>query len=93
MPRLFALDHNFPDPIVSVLAEFQADAELVRVDQIDERTDPDQPQAWTLNAINSPHREPWDYLKRFAAHNNRATDEVWAEFKLSPKELATNPLA
>jgi hypothetical protein len=57
------------------------------------RTDPDQPQARTLNAINSPHREPWDYLKRFAAHNNRATDDVWAEFKLSPKQLATNPLA
>ena len=34
MPRLFALDHNFPDPIVSVLAGFQTDAELVRIDQI-----------------------------------------------------------
>lgn len=37
MPRLFALDHNFPDPIVAVLTEFQVDAELVRVDQIDDR--------------------------------------------------------
>jgi hypothetical protein len=34
VPRLFALDHNFPDPIVSVLAGFQTDAELVRIDQI-----------------------------------------------------------
>jgi hypothetical protein len=34
VPRLFALDHNFPDPIVSVLARFQIDAELVRIDQI-----------------------------------------------------------
>ena len=35
--RLFALDHNFPDPIVAVLADFQADADLVRIDQIDAR--------------------------------------------------------
>ena len=35
--QLFALDHNFPDPIVEVLADFQADAELVRIDQIDAR--------------------------------------------------------
>jgi hypothetical protein len=35
VPRLFALDHNFPDPIVAVLGEYQVDAELRRVDQID----------------------------------------------------------
>ena len=167
MPRLFALDHNFPDPIVEVLTEFQADAELVRVDQIDARmpelddwelllalhhhaqpwdglittdssmlsqgpelaaliqtkltlvvaiasghnpvkasgllfaylggickkTDAGRPQAWTLNAVSSPHREPWDFLERFAAHNNRTTDDVWAEFKLSHEALARDPLA
>jgi hypothetical protein len=166
MPRLFALDHNFPDPIVEVLTEFQTDATLVRIDRIDQRMtdlddwelllalrhhpepweglittdssmlnqgpelaaliqtkltlvvavgsghDPvkasgllfaylagickrtrlDQPQAWTLNAASNPHREPWDFLKRFAEHNNRTTDDVWAEFKLSPDELARNPL-
>ena len=37
MPRLFALDHNFPDPIVATLGRFQADAELVRIDAIDAR--------------------------------------------------------
>jgi hypothetical protein len=167
MPRLFALDHNFPDPILEVLTDFQADAALVRVDQIDarmpdlddwelllalhhheepwdglittdssmlnqgpelaaliqtnltlvvaiesghnpvkasgllfaylggicQRTRPDRPQAWTLNAASNPHREPWDFLKRFAVHNNRNTDDVWAEFKLSPEELARDPLA
>ena len=35
--RRFALDHNFPQPIVDVLSDFQADAELVRVDAIDPR--------------------------------------------------------
>ena len=29
MPRLFALDKNFPQPIVSVLSDFQADATLI----------------------------------------------------------------
>lgn len=167
MPRLFALDHNFPDPIVNVLSDFQADAELVRVDRIDprmpdledwellvaihldgspwdgltttdssmlnqgpelaaliqtkltlvvavesghnpvkasgllfaylgaicNRTRPDAPQVWTLNAASNPHREPWDFLKRFAEHNNRDVNDVWSEYKLTPEQLSTNPVA
>ena len=166
MPRLFALDHNFPQPIVSILAEFQADAELVRVDAIDQRmpdlddwelllalhhhadpwdglittdssmlaqgpelatliqtrltlvvaveaghnpvkasgllfaylagicqrTRPDQAQVWRLNAANRPPEEPWAFVKRYAEHNNRELDDVWAEFKLSPEILARDPL-
>ncbi len=162
MPRLFALDHNFPDPIVAVLSDFQADADLVRIDRVDprmpdlddwelllalhldaapwdglittdssmlnqgpelaaliqtnltlvvavesghnpvkasgllfarlggicKRTRPDAPQVWTLNAASNPHREPWDFLKRYAEHNSRAVDDVWAEFKLTPDQLA-----
>ena len=37
MPRLFALDKNFPQPIVGVLSDFQADAQLVPLDRIDTR--------------------------------------------------------
>jgi|GEM_PF-6664452 len=40
MPRLFALDHNFPEPIVEVLSEVQegsGDAELVSVSDIGHR--------------------------------------------------------
>lgn len=37
MRRLFALDHNFPKPIVDALAQFQPDAELVRISEIDPR--------------------------------------------------------
>lgn len=166
VPRLFALDHNFPDPIVAILSDFQADAELTRVDQIDPRmadlddwelllalhhhaapwdglittdssmlnqgpelaaliqtkltlvvalesghnpvkasgllfaylggicarTRSDKAQAWTLNAKSNPHREPWDFLKRFAEHNNRDPDDVWSEFRLSTEQLATDPL-
>jgi hypothetical protein len=35
--RRFALDHNFPQPIVAVLSEFQAEAQLARIDAIDPR--------------------------------------------------------
>lgn len=167
MPRLFALDHNFPDPIVDVLREFQADAELVRVDQIDarmpdlddwelllalhhherawdrlitnddsmlslgpelavlcqskltlvvaraaghnpvkaagllfaylggicKRTEPGTGQVWRLNAAERAADAPWKYVQRFAEHNNRTTGDVWDEFKLSPDELARDPLA
>ena len=37
MPRLFALDRNFPQPIVGVLSDFQADATLIPLDRIDPR--------------------------------------------------------
>ena len=167
MPRLFALDHNFPDPIVAVLSDFQADADLVRVDAIDsrmpdledwelllalhhhaaewdglittdssmlnqgpelaaliqtkltlvialesghnpvkasgllfaylagicKRTRPDQAQVWTLNAASNPHKDPWELLRRFADHQNRDANDVWAEIKLSPADLAQDPLA
>jgi hypothetical protein len=60
MPRLFALDHNFPQPIVAVLGEFQADAELVRIDEIDPRmADLDD---WELLLALHHHVKPWDGL-------------------------------
>jgi len=34
----------------------------------------------------------WDFVKRFAEHNNRAADDVWAEYKLPPAQFARNPL-
>lgn len=166
MPRLFALDRNFPQPIVDVLSDFQIDATLVSLDQIDkrmstlddwelllalhhhadpwdglittdssmlaqgpelaaliqtkltlvvavasghnpvkasgllfaylagicQRTTQDRAQIWRLNAVNRPHEEPWDFLKRFATHNGRSVDETWREFKLSNRTLARDPL-
>lgn len=60
MPRLFALDHNFPQPIVDVLSEFQAEAELVRVDAIDSRmADLDD---WQLLLALHHHAQPFDGL-------------------------------
>jgi hypothetical protein len=60
MPRLFALDHNFPQPIVDALTEFQVDAELVRVDAIDKRmADLDD---WQLLLALHLDKRPWDGL-------------------------------
>ncbi len=60
MPRLFALDHNFPSPIVDVLADFQGEAELVRIDEIDPRlADVDD---WELLLSLHHHERPWDGL-------------------------------
>lgn len=60
MTRLFALDHNFPEPIVSVLADFQADAELVRVDAVDTRLA--ELEDWQLLLALHHHARPWDGL-------------------------------
>jgi hypothetical protein len=57
VPRLFALDHNFPDPIVSVLAGFQTDAELVRIDHIHSGM-PDLDD-WELLIALHQHSETW----------------------------------
>ena len=59
-PRQFALDHNFPQPIVDVVAPFLVEAELVPLQRIDTRmTELDD---WeVLLALHADHR-PWDGL-------------------------------
>lgn len=167
-PKLFALDHNFPQPIAAVLGEYQEDATLVPVSKIDERltmdtddwelllalhlheqlfdglittdssmlnrarelavlcqtkltlvvadeaghdpvkatglvfahlggicqrTDPGTAQIWVLRARSRPADSPWDHLTRVADHQNRDNNEVWEEARLTPEELARDPLA
>lgn len=60
MPRLFALDKNFPQPIVGVLSDFQADAQLVPIDRIDQRMS--TLDDYELLLALSHHAEPWDGL-------------------------------
>jgi hypothetical protein len=60
VPRLFALDHNFPDPIVEALRDFQAEAELVRVDQINPRMS--ELDDWELLLALYHDERPWDGL-------------------------------
>lgn len=60
MARLFALDQNFPQPIVKVLQDFQADAELVPVSASDARMA--ELDDWQLLLALHHHERPWDGL-------------------------------
>lgn len=62
MPRLFALDKNFPQPIVSVLSDFQADATLVPLDRINPRMS--TLDDWELLLALHHHADPWDGARR-----------------------------
>jgi hypothetical protein len=61
MPRrLFALDQNFPQPIVKVLSEFQEEAELVPIGDIDERMQ--TLEDWEVLLALYHHERDWDGL-------------------------------
>jgi hypothetical protein len=58
--RLFALDQNFPLPIVEVLSEYMAEAELVPIADIDSRlADLDD---WEVLLALHHHERGWDGL-------------------------------
>jgi hypothetical protein len=62
MPRLFALDHNFPEPIVEVLSEVQegGEADLVSVSDIDPRMA--DLEDWEIMLALHHHERAWDGL-------------------------------
>jgi hypothetical protein len=63
MAALFALDHNFPEPIVEVLNDVQGgsgDAELVSVSDIDPRMA--DLEDWQILLALYHHERPWDGL-------------------------------
>jgi hypothetical protein len=61
VPRLLALDQNFPEPIVDALGDFLAeDAELVPIRRIDPRL-PTADDWQVLQALHADQR-PWDGL-------------------------------
>lgn len=60
MPRLFALDQNFPAPIVDVLAQFQADAALVSIRDLGPKVA--KLDDWEVLLALHHHPEPWDGL-------------------------------
>jgi hypothetical protein len=167
LPRLFALDQNFPDPIVESLNDFIPEADLVPLREIDpqlaeiddwevlvalthheaqwdglitndsgmlnlpremsvlrqtnltlvvahdsghdpikatgllfthlswicRQTTPAEPQVWSLIARNRIATDPWTHLERIADHRNMDVEALWQESRLSPAELAEDPLA
>ena len=62
MPRrLFALDQNFPQPIVAMLQDYMSEAELVPIGEIDPRLIADIYDWQILLALHLDPR-PWDGL-------------------------------
>lgn len=66
---------------------------FAHLEGICKRTLPGVAQVWPLRAVSQPHRDPWEFLQRFAEHNNRSADEVWRQYRLSTDVLGRNPLA
>jgi hypothetical protein len=60
LPRLFALDQNFPEPIVAALNDYILEAELVPVRHID--TQLAEIDDWELLLALHHHRRAWDGL-------------------------------
>lgn len=56
------------------------------------QTTPHTPQVWSLKATTRV-TAVGDLVTRYASHNNRAAKDVWDEYRLSPAELAADPLA
>jgi hypothetical protein len=83
----------FPNSSLSVGAQTPGwGSQVVPVSPVLDRS-ADRAQVWRLNAANRPSEEPWDFLKRFAEHNDRSADDVWDELKLSATELARDSLS
>ena len=59
--QLFALDQGFPLPIVNALRDYQSDAELVRLGDIDSRLTSDT-EDWEVLLALHHHRRSWDGL-------------------------------
>lgn len=67
---------------------------LTNLSSVCQQTRPDQAQAWALGGGRKrPPEDPWDYFARIAEHRNVSVGDLRQEWWLSPKELATNPLA
>jgi hypothetical protein len=60
VPCLFAVDQAFPLPIVETLRDFQTDAELVRLSEIDTRLA--ELDDWEVLLALHHHVRPWDGL-------------------------------
>jgi hypothetical protein len=58
--RIFALDHNFPQPLLATLADALPQAELVPVRDIDPTFA--ELDDWELLRELYRHRRPWDGL-------------------------------
>jgi hypothetical protein len=60
LPALFALDQNFPEPIISALNEYIVEAELISVRDVDPLLA--EVDDWEILLALHHHERPWDGL-------------------------------
>jgi len=97
--RLFALDHNFPEPVLAVFAEFLPFVELVPIRSIDpawtdldvrhncHHTVRDRAQVWNLRVAQKNHDEVGVYLTKIAERNNTSVAELLSRNRLAGGRL------
>lgn len=56
------------------------------------RTETSRAQLWTPAAAQRPATDPWDAFERVAEHRTLDAQELYVEARLSPEQLADNPL-
>jgi hypothetical protein len=66
---------------------------LAHLPGICKRTRPDTPQVWVLRTAEKQHEDPWERLRKAAEHRSQPLDELYRQSRISPEELASNPLA
>jgi len=65
---------------------------LVHLPSICSKTVRTTGQVWKLSAQVKNHEDPWDELKKIAAHQNTNVKHLFQANRLTMKELARNPL-
>jgi hypothetical protein len=66
---------------------------LAHISNICNRTRRDRAQVWRLRTVGNPADDPWKYLTRLAERRGSTAQQLYAQEKLSPEELARSPLA
>lgn len=71
---LFALDHNYPEPIIESARSYLPSVDLVPLEVVDERL-PDFSDDWRILLALHHHERPWDgMITNDAAILNQATE-------------------
>lgn len=90
---LFALDHNYPAPIIERAQPYLADVELVsHIENIAARTTPRRPQVWKLSARTGGGEHPDRFFERLAKRAGVHPMDLRKEASPSKRALDRNPL-
>jgi hypothetical protein len=89
----FALDHNFPAPVLAAFSVLMPQVDLVPLARIDgelaeHHTKRDRPQIWRLEVRQRAYDGPAKYLTAIAEKQKTTVQHLFEMHKLPPKTLA-----